>query len=146
MSQRRKSCNAPEPSSREGASSSGSIHRYTESGKPGLISEEPDRSHPLSWPTDPRNSPREVKQVFFKYESRVIYLSLKPNQISRFVKDDGIYYFHGRISKEKPFKFKDLNIIPFLDAPKMSGPTLVLLVDSPILYALVVDIHCNMQN
>ena len=68
---------------------------------------------------------------------------MKPKQLEQFTESKGILFFRRRVVKENPFRFKDIVQIPFIDAPKITGTFPVLLVDSPVLYSLVIPIQCQ---
>ena len=57
---------------------------------------------------------------------------------------DGIYYHQGRFTADNPFRFKDLDQVPFIDAHIITGRTPVVLSDSPILYSMIINIHCKL--
>ena len=92
---------------------------------------------------DPRDNHQKSKDVLFKYESKIVLKTLSDKQLSKFTENEGILYFHSRISNENPFKFKDLDRIPFFDAQIIRNPLPVVMKDSPLLYSLVISIHCR---
>ena len=92
---------------------------------------------------DPRDNHQKSKDILFKYESRVVLKTLSNKQLSNFTENEGTLYFHSRISNENPFKFKDLDRIPFFDAQIIRNPLPVVMKDSPLLYSLVISIHCR---
>ena len=85
----------------------------------------------------------KAKQVLYRYETQVALASLSSKQLRKYTLKDNILYFFGRLSKDNPFRFKDLERIPFLDSTVISGPTPIMLSDSPILYSLLMYIHCK---
>jgi len=79
----------------------------------------------------------------YRGETKVIKLTLSSKSISKFKERDEILYFHGRLTPENPFRFANLDNIPILDVHEFSGPLPVVLGSSPLLYALILDIHCQ---
>jgi len=67
--------------------------------------------------------------------------TLKTAEMQRFVVQDGIVYDEGRLSPEFQFKTKDLDQIGYLDKRHILGKILVVLPDSPVLYAYLMFIH-----
>ena len=92
---------------------------------------------------DPRDNHQKSKDILFKNESKLIAETLSSKQLSRFTENEGILYFRSRILNENPFKFKDLDRIPFFDAKLIRNPLPVVMNDSPLLYSLVISIHCS---
>ena len=92
---------------------------------------------------DPRDFFQLAREEFFRCESKVVKSSLSSKQLSKYKIINGIYYFIGRLAKENPFRFKNLDSVPFLDTHSFAGPLPVVLVDSPILYSLIMNIHCK---
>ena len=90
---------------------------------------------------DYRDNIQLAKDVLFRYETNVIKESLAPKQLVKYKETEGILYFTGRLTKDNPFTFVDLDKIPFLDTHEFSGPIPVVLVDSPIVYSLIMQIH-----
>ena len=93
---------------------------------------------------DSRDNVQRSKDYLFKYESRVIQKSYNKKQLNKYFLKDGIYYHQGRFTIDNPFRFKDLDQVPFIDAHIITGPTPVMLCDSPILYAMIINIHCKL--
>ena len=92
---------------------------------------------------DPRKNHQESKDTLFRFESKRLSKSLSKKQLEKFTWNQGILYYQSRISEENPFKFKDLDMVPFID-PHVVKPYLpVVQKDSPILYSLVIFIHCR---
>ena len=85
---------------------------------------------------------KKAKNVLFRYETQVALKNLTKKQLKKFTLKDGILYFFGRLSKDNPFRFADISKIPFMDTDSFSGPIPIMLVDSPILYSLIMYIHC----
>ena len=90
---------------------------------------------------DRRNNTENSKHILYKYETQVVKSTLSKTQLEQYIEVDGILYFLGRLTKENPFRFKDLDAAPFLDTHEFAGPVPVYLIDSPIVYSLVVYIH-----
>ena len=85
----------------------------------------------------------KAKQVLYRYETQVAIKSLSTKQLRKYTLKDNILYFFGRLSKDNPFRFADLERIPFVDSKSFSGPLPIMLSDSPILYSLIMYIHCR---
>jgi hypothetical protein len=92
---------------------------------------------------DPRDFLDMARDEFFRAESKVVGSSLSNKQLSKYKFRNGIYYFVGRITSNNPFKQKDLDSVPFLDTHTFAGHLPVVLIDSPILYSLVMYLHCK---
>ena len=92
---------------------------------------------------DPRLNHQESKDILFRVESKRVRRVLKPKELNKFTCKEGILYYQSRIAKENPFKFKDLDMNPFIDKYEMKPYLPVVLKDSPVLYSLVVTIHCK---
>ena len=93
--------------------------------------------------SDYRDCMKQAKNYIFKYETQIALKSLSPKQLKKYTLTDGILYFYGRLSKDNPFKFKDLDNVPFLDSHEISGPLPIMLIDSPFLYSMIMYIHCR---
>ena len=92
---------------------------------------------------DPRLNHQESKDILFRFESKRVESSLSPKELSKFKWKEGILYFQSRIAKENPFKFKDLDMNPFLDKHELKPYLPVMMKDSPVLYSLIISIHCR---
>ena len=64
---------------------------------------------------DPRLNHQESKDILFRFESKRVESSLSAKELGKFTKKDDIFYFQSRIAKENPFKFRDLDMNPFID-------------------------------
>ena len=83
----------------------------------------------------------DAEQVLFKYETQVVKATMKPEKLKAFKEQEGILYHQGRITSKNPFRIKDLDQVPFLDIHEFPGKVPVVLVDSPVLYSLLLAIH-----
>ena len=63
---------------------------------------------------DSRDNIQRSMVYFFKYESRVIQKSYNKKQLNKYFLKDGIYYHQGRSTADNPFRFKDLDQVPFI--------------------------------
>ena len=88
---------------------------------------------------------QEAEMMLYRYETKVIKKTLKSEKIKQFTEEDGILYHQGRHSAENPFRSEDLDEIPFLDFYVFSGKVPVILIDSPILYSLVMAVHTRIK-
>ena len=93
---------------------------------------------------DSRDNIQRSMVYFFKYESRVIQKSYNKKQLNKYFFKDGIYYHQGRFTADNPVRFKDLNQVPFIDAHIITGLNPVVLSDSPILFSMIINIHCKL--
>ena len=84
-----------------------------------------------------------AQDEFFRAESKVVGSSLSNKQLSKYKFRNGIYYFIGRITNDNSFKQKDLDSVPFLYTHTLAGHLPIVLINSPILYSLVMYIHCK---
>ena len=91
--------------------------------------------------TDSRDNRDASKNALFRNEAKMIKTYIDEKKFKNFLLENGIFYFKGRLTEDNPFKFCDLDQIPFLDAGKIIGHLPVVREDSPILYALILDIH-----
>ena len=83
----------------------------------------------------------ECRKIFiqFRYQTRVIEKSLKPDQMQEFEEIDGIlYYNQGRIAQENQL---DLEGCKFLDFIEIGQPVPVVLEDSLFLYSYIMWIQ-----
>ena len=87
---------------------------------------------------DPRNNHQESKNTLFRFESKRLSKSLGKKQLEKFTWNQGILYYQSRISEENPFKFKDLDMVPFIDAHVVKPYLHVVQKDYPVLYSLVI--------
>ena len=98
--------------------------------------------YPVKRP-DPRNNHQESKDVMYRFETKRLKESLSKRQLEKFKYHQGILYYESRISKENPFKFKDLDKVPFIDVHTIKPYLPVVQKDSPVLYSLIIYIHCQ---
>ena len=83
---------------------------------------------------DPTVLEENAEKYLFRYETRVIKGSMKPEQVQEFEEIDGILYNQGRIAQENQLKTQDLVGFKFLDFIEIGQPLPVVLEDSPVLY------------
>ena len=86
----------------------------------------------MKW--DPAVLEENAEKSLFRYETRVIKGSMKPEQVQEFEEIDGILYNQGRIAQENQLKTQDLVGFKFLDFIEIGQPLPVVLEDSPVLY------------
>ena len=86
----------------------------------------------MKW--DPTVLEQNVEKSLFKYETRVIKESMKPDQVQEFEEVDSVLYYQGRIAQENQLKTHDLERCKFLDFMEIGQPVPVVLEDSPVLY------------
>ena len=80
-------------------------------------------------------------QTIFKHETAIISKLLMKKDIEKFSLHNGILMSHSRLSTENPFRFEDLDGIPFLDAPEIVGKVPVVLADSDIFQSFLIAVH-----
>lgn len=83
----------------------------------------------------------EAEKDFFRYESRHIMKYQPKNKYQKYELKEGILYFSGRLTQENPFRFRDVDDIPFLDAGEIIGIVPVVLSDSPVFYSYLMAVH-----
>ena len=83
----------------------------------------------------------QVESYLFRQETRYIKLVFPKKKLDRLVLKDDILYFSGRLSEENPFRFRDLDALPFLDSHEIAGLLPVVLSDSPVFFAYLMAIH-----
>ena len=82
-----------------------------------------------------------AEKSLFRHETRHILKIIPKTKRVSFQMQDDILWFAGRLSAENPFRFKDLDSVPFLDADEIGGVVPVALVDSPICFSYLMAIH-----
>ena len=87
------------------------------------------------------NYPSRIESILFKHETNQIKATSSKAKLTRFKEVDGILVFSGRLSEENPFRFEDLDNIPFLDAPDIIGQIPVVSADSELFFAYAMAIH-----
>ena len=83
----------------------------------------------------------ELDKILFKHETKWIKSSLAPAKVRKFLDLDGILYYPGRLSIDNPFRFQDLDNVPFLDANEFSSPLPIVLADSDIFFSYLMAVH-----
>ena len=86
-----------------------------------------------------------AEQYLFREESSWIKQVLPKSKINKFVEIDGVLHLSGRLSEENPFRFRDLDSVPFLDAHEFTGLLPVVMSDSPIFFAFLMAIHTKIM-
>ena len=97
--------------------------------------------NPTSKQSEPRMFNNMFKSILFQYETRVIWKSEKPSHLEKYEESSNILMFKERISLNNPFRFKDLDSVPFIDAREITGPVTIILIDSPILYFIYYHLY-----
>ena len=92
---------------------------------------------------DYRDNRSSSKNALYRYETERIKNEYGRKKLVKYFESNRILYFKGRLSDNNPFRFRDLDKIPFLDCKEFTGPLPVVRGTSPLLYALILDIHCN---
>ena len=74
---------------------------------------------------DPTVHEEEVEKAGFRYETRVIKKTMKPDMIQEFEEINGILYYQGRISQKNQLRTRDLDGCKCIDFARvnMSSPT-----------------------
>ena len=81
----------------------------------------------------------------FKFESKHISKVLPKPKLVKIQLEQGVFYFPGRLCEENPFRFRDLDGGPFLDAQEVVGIVPVVLSDSPIFFSYMIAVHMRMN-
>lgn len=84
---------------------------------------------------------KQAEDTVFAHETRFIVGTMEKKKLNQFILKGDILYFSGRVAQENPFRFKDLDAIPFLDAPEIVGITPVVLADSDIFFSYLMAVH-----
>jgi len=92
---------------------------------------------------NPSHSSDDAEKYLFRYETSVIKSKKTGESLKKFKEVDSILYLRGRLSKEAPFKVRDLDGVPFLDAYEFTDMIPVVLSSSPVLYSYLMEIHFN---
>jgi hypothetical protein len=95
---------------------------------------------PLCTPAIKENYNQKAEQLIFRYETDTIKKSNKL-KLSKYSEVDGVLTFSGRLAQENPFRFRDLDGVPFLDAPEITGPVPVVMAESSVFYAYLIAVH-----
>ena len=94
---------------------------------------------------DPICLESRAEEMLFRYESSVINKGMKASYLSRFQEIKGILYYCGRLTEENPFRTQDLDDMLFLDMYEFAGKIPVVMMDSPILYSFLIEIHLTIR-
>ena len=89
----------------------------------------------MKW--DPTVLEEDAERSLFRYKTKVIKKTMKPELVQEFEEIDGILYYQGRISLENQLKTQDLDRCKFLDFIEIGQPVPVFLEDSPVLYSYI---------
>ena len=84
-----------------------------------------------------------VRNHILQQETIQVKLSVNPKKLKKFYEKEGILHFKNRIVKENQDKPKDLDNLKFIDKHKIVGDLPVVRVNSPLVYSLVMYIHCQ---
>lgn len=76
-------------------------------------------------------------------ETIQVKLSINPRKLKRFYEKEGILHFKNRIVKENQEQSKNLDNLKFIDKHKIVGDLPIVRVNSPLVYSLVMYIHCQ---
>ena len=93
---------------------------------------------------DPILSQR-VDNVLFRHETKIIKTFVSPSRLNRFSERDSILYYPSRLSSDNPFRFQDLDDIPFLDATEFADPIPVVFSDSDIFFSFLIAVHMKIK-
>ena len=84
-----------------------------------------------------------VRNYMLQQETIQVKLSINSRKLKRFYEKEGILHFKNRIVKENQEQSKDLDNLKFIDKHKIVGDLPVVRVNSPLVYSLVMYIHCQ---
>ena len=83
----------------------------------------------------------QAEEYLFRQESKHIMSTLPKKKLKNFKTEEGILRFSGRLSEENPFRFRDLDSVPFMDAHEIAGSVPVVLADSPVFFSFLMAVH-----
>jgi hypothetical protein len=83
----------------------------------------------------------KAEREIFAHETKEIMKHYKKSKWEHYLMQDQIMYFSGRLSKENPFRFKDLDSVPFLDAHEIGGVVPVVFPDSDVFFSYLMAVH-----
>ena len=84
---------------------------------------------------------KQAEDYLFRKESEYILSTVPKKKLKSFQLDGRILRFSGRLSEENPFRFRDLDSVPFLDAHEIVGTVPVVLADSPVFFSFLMAVH-----
>ena len=82
-----------------------------------------------------------AEQYLFRQESKRVRQVTPRRRLEKYIAKDGVLYFSSRLAEENPFRFRDLDSVPFLDSQEIVGMLPVVLADSPIFFAYLLAVH-----
>ena len=88
-----------------------------------------------------RQSDIAAEEQYFRYETEVINHVMPEQKRKQFIMKNGILCFTGRITDDNQFRFKDLDLVPFFDNTEVVGVVPVVLSDSPVFAAYLMEVH-----
>ena len=87
----------------------------------------------------------QVETVIFRHETKMLKKTMPARKLAKFEEQDKILYYPGRLSMDNPFRFEDLDEVPFLDAPDVVGVTPVVAANSEIFFAYLMAVHLKIR-
>ena len=84
---------------------------------------------------------KKAEQVIFRHETEMIKQALTKSKLAKYTESKGILMRTGRLAQENPFRFRDLDAVPFLDAADITGPVPVVMAESDIYFSFLMAIH-----
>lgn len=84
---------------------------------------------------------QKAEQIVFQHETRMIKLTLAKSKIAKYSEVEGVFTWSGRLAEENPFRFRDLDAVPFLDAAQITGPVPVVMAESDVYFAFLMAVH-----
>ena len=82
-----------------------------------------------------------AEEYLFRQESERVRQVTPERKLKKYIEKDGILYFSSRLAEENPFRFRDLDSVPFLDSQEIIGMLPVVLADSPVFFAYLLAVH-----
>ena len=82
-----------------------------------------------------------AEEILFRHETKMIIMTVPTSKLTKFTMENDILIFTGRLSEENPFRFRDLDEVPFLDAPQIIGAVPVVMAESEVYYSYLMAIH-----
>jgi hypothetical protein len=82
-----------------------------------------------------------AEEYLFRQESQHIMSTLSRKKLKNFNLEGNTLRFSGRLSEENPFRFRDLDSVPFMDAHEIVGNVPVVMSDSPVFFSFLMAVH-----
>ena len=87
----------------------------------------------------------QADTIIFQHETRMLKRTLPAAKLAKFREQNKILYYPGRLAEDKPFQFKDLDALPFLDKTEIIAITPVVSSSSEIFFAFLMAVHLKIR-